>query len=83
MQSRITLYQTYAHPVSGEIMVNHDNPVIRLDRRPKMKVRKKKDGYRLVSECDAEKITNAIPVRYLFVKKQSRRERKRTHRSRL
>lgn len=73
---RITLYESTTHPVYGGKTVNHDKPVFRHDPRQIMKVPKHKDVHRLVSECEAEKASNSISVRYLFGKKLSRKERK-------
>lgn len=78
---RIRLYPTNQHPVYGGVSVMHEQPYIKVDPRQAMKVKQTKDLHKLISECDAERLSNSISVRNLFEKKLSRKERKRKHRN--
>lgn len=76
---RVKFYQTKQHPVYGGVQLSE--PFVKVDPRPAMKVKQTKDLHKLISECDAERLSNSISVRNLFEKKLSRKERKRKHRN--
>lgn len=76
MAIRVKLYNSWMHPVHGGMTVKHDEPYIKVDPRPTMTVKHKKDLHKLITESQAEIESNSISVRHLFEKKPSRKERK-------
>ena len=75
---KLRLYFTTPHPVYWLPELHRSTKSVEVEQT--IRIRHKTDVHKLVAECEAEQLSNAIPVRHLFDRKPSRRERKRAHR---